>query len=137
MSNTNDTQDKLNWNNINQLHDAISNFSKQSFDIKKLWITIEVSIVTLLLTMKVSEKAILIAIGAVLLFFYFLDSMTYYYQDKLRKNMTDEQNEIRKRNNLDEMEFRGKCRVLRSLFNWSHLLYYVVLLFVIVLYFVC
>ena len=137
MSDTNNTQDKLNWNNINQLHDAISNFSKQSFDIKKLWITIEVSIVTLLLTMKVSEKTILFAIGAVLLFFYFLDSMTYYYQDKLRKHMTDEQNEIRKRNHLKEMEFRGKGRVFRSLFNWSHLLYYVVLLFVIVLYFIC
>lgn len=137
MGDTNNTQDKLNWNNINQLHDAISNFSKQSFDIKKLWITIEVSIVTLLLTLKVSEKTILVAIGAVLLFFYFLDSMTYYYQDKLRKSMTDEQNEIRKRNNLKELEFRGKCRVFRSLFNWSHLLYYVVLLFVIVLYFIC
>lgn len=137
MGDTNNTQDKLNWNNINQLHDAISNFSKQSFDIKKLWITIEVSIVTLLLTLKVSEKTIFVAIGAVLLFFYFLDSMTYYYQDKLRKSMTDEQNEIRKRNNLKELEFRGKCRVFRSLFNWSHLLYYVVLLFVIVLYFIC
>ena len=31
----NKTYDELSWDTIHQLHAAISNFSKQSFDIKK------------------------------------------------------------------------------------------------------
>lgn len=47
MNNRKEIQDKLSWDNINQLHNAVSNFSRQSFDIKKLWITVEISMVTL------------------------------------------------------------------------------------------
>lgn len=35
MNNRKEIQDKLSWDNINQLHNAVSNFSRQSFDIKK------------------------------------------------------------------------------------------------------
>ena len=53
MNNKNDTKDKLSWDKIHQLHEAVSNFSKQSFDIKKLWITVEVSAITLMMSLKV------------------------------------------------------------------------------------
>ena len=88
MNNRKEIQDKLNWDNINQLHNAVSNFSRQSFDIKKLWITVEISLITLLSSLKVGDIdfAVLI-IELVVFFFYFLDSMTYYYQNKLRYKM--------------------------------------------------
>lgn len=44
----NSINDELSWDAIHQLHSAISNFSKQSFDIKKLFITIVVSALTLI-----------------------------------------------------------------------------------------
>ena len=98
MDNRKEIQDKLNWDNINQLHNAVSNFSRQSFDIKKLWITVEISVITLLSTIKVeSLDFIVFIIELVTIFFYLLDSMTYYYQDKLRDQMEAERNAIRKR----------------------------------------
>lgn len=104
-----DINDKIIWNNINQLHDAVSNFSKQSFDIKKLWITVEVSAVTLMLSMKVYNlDIILLIVSAILLFFYFLDSMTYYYQDKLRESMHNERNAIRKKHGIDSVDYERK-----------------------------
>lgn len=139
MNNTKETMDKISWNNINQLHDAVSNFSKQSFDIKKLWITVEISIITLLININEGDlTTIIITASFVLLFFYFLDCMTYYYQDKLRENIKVEQNNIRKRHEIKPKDIdRNEWRVLRSFFNWSHLLYYVVGLILVVFFFVC
>lgn len=132
MNNRKEIQDKLNWDNINQLHNAVSNFSRQSFDIKKLWITVEISIITLLLTLEIKDcKFILLVSEVVLVFFYFLDSMTYYYQDKLRECMERERNAIRKRYGIKcNSVNREKCRFFRALFNYSHLLYYLVFLLV-------
>lgn len=121
-----DIKDKLSWDKIRQLHEAVSNFSKQSFDIKKLWITVEVSAITLMLTLKMNDvKFIVMVSTSILFFFYLLDSMTYYYQDKLRQIMANEQNAIRERNGIKkEKVVRTKWRLFRSFINWSHLLYY-------------
>ena len=129
MDNRKEIQDKLNWDNINQLHNAVSNFSRQSFDIKKLWITVEISVITLLSTIKVeSLDFIVFIIELVTIFFYLLDSMTYYYQDKLRDQMEAERNAIRKRYRIKYKSLeQEKSRIFKALFNWSHLLYYVVL----------
>lgn len=134
-----EVEDKLSWDKIHQLHEAVSNFSKQSFDIKKLWITVEVSVVTLLFSLKVHDPKVIVFIMAiVLLFFYLLDCMTYYYQDKLREKMAREQNEIRKRNGIKkEKEERTTWRLLRSLINWSHLLYYIVCLVLLAIFKLC
>lgn len=139
MGDVKEIQDKLSWNKINQLHEAVSNFSKQSFDIKKLWITVEISAMTLLLTLKIDDvKLLLIIAGVILLFFYLLDSMTYYYQDKLREIMAKEQNAIRKRNNISVQKIeRTNWRMFRSLINWSHLLYYSVCFILAVSYCLC
>ena len=139
MNNKNDTKDKLSWDKINQLHEAVSNFSKQSFDIKKLWITVEVSAITLMMSLKVKDfKFIVIVSIAVLIFFYLLDSMTYYYQDKLREGIAKEQNSIRKRNGIIEEKLeRTNWRFIRSLVNWSHLLYYIVITILVVTYILC
>lgn len=121
-----DIKDKLSWDKIRQLHEAVSNFSKQSFDIKKLWITVEVSAITLMLTLKMNDvKFIVMVSTSILVFFFLLDSMTYYYQDKLRQIMANEQNAIRERSGLKKEKVpRTKYRIIRSLINWSHLLYY-------------
>ena len=139
MNNKNDTKDKLSWDKIHQLHEAVSNFSKQSFDIKKLWITVEVSAITLMMSLKVKDfKFIVMVSFAVLIFFYLLDSMTYYYQDKLREGIAKEQNAIRKRNSIiEEKVERTNWRFFRSLVNWSHLLYYFVITILIVTYILC
>lgn len=139
MNNKNDTQDQLSWDKIHQLHEAVSNFSKQSFDIKKLWITVEVSAITLMKTLNVEDiKFIVMVSFAILIFFYLLDSMTYYYQDKLRESIAKEQNSIRRRNGVKEEKVeRTNWRFLRSLVNWSHLLYYIVVAILIFSYKLC
>lgn len=139
MNNKNDTQDQLSWDKIRQLHEAVSNFSKQSFDIKKLWITVEVSAITLMKSLNMEDFKFIVTVSfAILIFFYLLDSMTYYYQDKLREGIAKEQNAIRKRNGVKEEKVeRTNWRFLRSLVNWSHLLYYIVVAILIFSYKLC
>ena len=67
MDMENDTKDKLSWDKIHQLHEAVSNFSKQSFDIKKLWITVEVSAITLMMSLKVKDFKFIVIVSFALL----------------------------------------------------------------------
>ena len=134
----NKTYDELSWDTIHQLHSAISNFSKQSFDIKKLFITVVISALTLIYSIAKSiDLSLFVTVAIIVGLFYSLDTMTYYYQDKLRAKMVGEQNKIRERNGISAITYnRNNRRILRSLFNWSHLLYALILGLDIILYFI-
>lgn len=134
----NKVYDELSWDTIHQFHTAISNFSKQSFDIKKLFITVVISALTLIYSISKSiDLSLFVTVAIIVGLFYSLDSMTYYYQDKLRAKMAEEQNKIRERNGIPIIAYhRNDWRFFRSLFNWSHLLYASILILDLVLYFI-
>jgi len=123
--------DELNWNQINQLHNATSVLSKQSFEIKKICLTLEIASLTLMakFSNNTLDYSFFIA-GLIIPFtFYILDVMTYFYQDRLREKMIIEENKIRVRNDQDEkINDKNKFRFYRSIKNSSHLIYLVLII---------
>ena len=121
----------LQKNQIDQLHNATLNISKQCFEIKKLCLTIELTALTFTLnfTSNTYDCCLFIAfLGLIIpLIFWILDSLTYYYQDVLRYRMLEIENVVRKKNNLPKEKNRHKrstcCRLYHSAFNRSQILY--------------
>lgn len=118
--------DELNWNQIEQLHNATAALSKQSFEIKKICLTLEVASLTLIAKFLNNNLDLSLFVTGLIIpvFFYLLDTMTYYYQDKLRSKMIKEENIIRVRYQEEEKENpHNSWRLLRSFFNHSHWIY--------------
>ena len=67
--------------------------------------------------------------------FCFIDSYTYYYQDKLRGLMYNEEKKMKERHSIEfkvNMRFEKInfiVRILRSIFSYSNLLYAALLIF--------
>lgn len=131
--------DDLTWKTIDQLHNATSNFSKQSFDIKKVCLTVEVAAMTLIGNF-VDDKldlALFVAGLIIPLIFYFLDCTTYYYQDSLRGKMIKEENLFRARYGLSIKDNPHESRkIFRSVLNWSHWIYLALIILDLILLFV-
>ena len=126
----NEVADALNKIQIEQLHKATLNFSNNSLETKKLCITVEVAVFTLLTGIykekPLAELFVILRVFGVIVptLFYIVDVVLYYYQDRLRTRMILEENEIRKRHQLDERKnSRNKYRVIRSFFNGSQIMY--------------
>lgn len=132
-----DIDSEIDWKIIDQLHNAVLNFSKNSMQAKKIMFTLLGIFVAAMFkapTMCSIEKWFPVVIGIVTLFWAF-DAYTYFYQEKLRASMDARFEAIKSRytGGVNEDEFtlpeeRQKgCRVLRSLFNWSVLFYPVII----------
>ncbi|MFV0516951.1 MAG: hypothetical protein ACK5MV_06110 [Aminipila sp.] len=129
-NNNSDIADELNKIQIQQLHNATLNFSNNSLETKKLCITVEVAVFTLLTAIYKAESYSKL-IDAVRFFgilvpslFYIVDVVLYFYQDRLREKMVIEENEIRKRYKLTEKVInKNKHRVRKSFFNVSQIMY--------------
>jgi len=101
-------EDDCDKRQIEQLHRVVLNFSNQSFEMKKMSVTLEVPALTLVTTVfkdNLSDPlyvriVLMVGIGIPLLFFI-IDAITYYYQDKLRKQMHIIDNRIRIRHGLE------------------------------------
>jgi hypothetical protein len=132
-------EDNLTWKTMDQLHNATSNFSKQSFEIKKICLTLEVAALTLIGNFVNSKLDLALFVTGLIIavLFYLLDVMTYYYQTQLRGKMLRVENEYRLRHQMTEKvnDFFNKP-ILRSFFNWSHWIYGAIIVLDIVLYFV-
>jgi len=76
-------EDEVDWKMIDQLHNATAKFSASSLEFKKLYFTI-ISISTPII-FKISDEqfsvALLISPLLISLFFWFLDSFAYFYQE--------------------------------------------------------
>ena len=126
-----DTLYNLRNKQIDQLHNATLNISKQCFEIKKLCLTIEVTTLTFTLniTSNIDDCYLYIAfLGLIIpLIFWILDSLTYYYQDKLRYRMLKTENEIRNEYGLSMIENKHDrstfLRLYHSAINLSQTLY--------------
>lgn len=123
--------DDLDKIQIDQLHKATLNFSNNSLETKKLCVTMQIAIYTLLASIykQSSLSDFVIALEVLGIFipilFYAVDVVLYFYQDRLRENMDSRLNEIKKRNGLPiHIENKDKGRLLRSFFNGSQILYF-------------
>ncbi len=131
-------QDELDQSNIDQLNKVVLQLSNNCFDLKKFCVTVLISAFTLIATFTNHQlDPFLFTIGIfVVIFFWLLDSQSYYYQEKLRAYMKELAGNIAQRNNpllvvngvgMPLNDKRGersfKERVFSSLFNWSMLFY--------------
>ncbi|WP_353119602.1 hypothetical protein [Myroides odoratus] len=130
-------EDEVDWKIIEQLHNATNRFSTSSLEFKKFYFTI-LGLTTPIIYKLSGEKldySILLAPLIISIFFWFLDSFTYYYQEKLREKMDNHFGKLKQRNSqnessdTEEEEFtlpnnrNGKNRILRSIFNISNAFY--------------
>ncbi|MDR0957989.1 MAG: hypothetical protein LBM16_02120 [Clostridiales bacterium] len=135
-------EDSLDKDEISQLYKAVSGFSSQSFELKKLCVTVEVSVCTLFFTVFIDNFdntlfdnnlfGCLCKLSALLIpiLFCIVDITTYYYQDKLRASIFKLENNIRKRHEIATKEnkrfttrSRVPYRLFRSILNASNIIY--------------
>lgn len=93
-------EDEIDWKIIDQLHAATINFSTTSLELKKLLIVlIGIAVPSLIkLAGDKLDVSLFVTIYILTITFWFLDSFTYYYQEKLREKMDKLFNDIKKRN---------------------------------------
>lgn len=130
--------DELDWKVIDQLHSVVSQISGFCFEAKKLCVSVAFVVVAVIATFT-SDKvdhAVFVAGAAIPLCFWFLDSIGYYYQVKLRAAMNGLRQQISARNSTKLVVAGGADfiekkradapqlnRVLSSFFNHSMWLY--------------
>lgn len=102
-------EDEIDWKIIDQLHNATAKFSSASLEFKKIYFTIlGISTpVIFKLSGDTFDIALLLSPLVISAFFWFLDSFTYFYQEKLREKM-DKHFEILKERNLVKSDIAEK-----------------------------
>jgi hypothetical protein len=133
-------EDELDWKVIDQLHTATVNFSTTSLEIKKLFfVLIGIAVPTIIkLSGDKLDFSLFMTLYILTFTFWFLDSFTYFYQEKLREKMNWHFNEIKNRNKeslivpdgikqglVIEINRTNKNRLWRSASNPSVRFYFV------------
>lgn len=93
-------QDEIDWKIIDQLHSATLNFSSTSLELKKLlFVLIGIAVPSLIkLAGNKIDLSLFITIYLLSMTFWYLDSLTYYYQENLREKMDIRFSQIKARN---------------------------------------
>lgn len=93
-------EDEIDWKIIDQLHTATLNFSTTSLELKKLlFVLIAIAVPSLIkLANDKLDTSLFITIYLLAFTFWFLDSFTYFYQEKLREKMDNHFSQIKIRN---------------------------------------
>lgn len=128
--------DELDWKLLDQLHNAVSQISGFCFEIKKFCVTTTFIVLTLLVkfTSNKLDDAIFVAGFIIPFCFWFLDSIGYYYQVKLRGTMEAIRTNIKERAEIniitnerviskERIEKKLLSKVKNSFFNNSMWLY--------------
>jgi hypothetical protein len=102
-------EDELDWKVIDHLHSATVNFSTTSLEIKKLFfVLIGIAVPSIIkLSGDKLDLSLFIALYILTFTFWFLDSFTYFYQEKLREKMNWHFNEIKNRNKESLIVYDG------------------------------
>lgn len=143
MANISEMRNDLDKVSIDQVHKVVLHLSSNCFELKKLCATILISFGTLvsIFTEKTLDSSIFVGAIIIIVFFWVLDSQSYYYQQKLRNTMKDIAETMFARNQANiiidgvgvpVLSARQRREVLNSLFNNS-MLYYLLLVIIIVL----
>lgn len=125
---------------IDQLDAAILQFSKNTLASKKICATLLVGFITIILqlTKNYFDVSIYISCGLILFIFWITDSISYYYQRKLRIRMAEIVKELNNSPLIGlgiPLQTNEKITWKKSLFNHSQWFYYfgfTVLLLVII-----
>lgn len=134
MESSENIEDKIYWKKIDQLHNATINFSKNSLEIKKLLFVV-IGILTPLIINLCGNHitiALFISLYITIFLFWIFDSYTYYYQKKLRLQMDLYFKQILDKNENIQQKNKFKMIII-SLFNGSHLCFYGILMFVVII----
>ena len=144
-----DIDSEIDWKIIDQLHNAVLNFSRNSMQAKKIMFSLLGIFVTAMLHyLTISEIARwLPVIIVIVLLFWVFDAQTYYYQEKLRAAMDKRFESLKRRhlgrdyNYIDEFTLPNKrqksklfIKYLRSFTNGSVLFYPIIIAIVIIFF---
>ncbi|SCY93526.1 hypothetical protein SAMN05720606_112178 [Paenibacillus polysaccharolyticus] len=136
-------EDEIDWKIIDQLHNATLNFSTKSLEIKKMFLVFIGILIPAILKLSndTMNWSIVIIMYLSILSFWLIDSYTYYYQEKLRGLMDNRFINISKRNEREliikeniksgftiEPNRVKKVSKVKSIFNASHLIYFIMLI---------
>lgn len=93
-------EDEIDWKVIDQLHTATNTFSTASLELKKLYfVLVGVAVPSLIkLASDKLDTSLFVTLYLLTFAFWFLDSFTYFYQEKLREKMDKLFNQIKSRN---------------------------------------
>lgn len=126
--------DELEWAEVEQLHAATIEISKNCFEYKKLCVSLLGVGAALLIKFSDNPASHLSFVIALVLClgFWLADSTAFYYQRSVRNVMSVKFNSIAERNNVGEYKRSlGKPSVRSSLFNGSMTLYYSLVLVIL------
>lgn len=131
-------REKIDFININELHNSTLEISKQSFEIKKICIATIGALNGFLLSKsnfiyhpeisnhKTDEYLILSSLLLtffICVLFHITDGTTYYFQRKNREKQNEIKNKILLLENSEPIFF-NKTNIIKSLFNYSMTMYY-------------
>lgn len=93
-------EDEIDWKVIDQLHTATVNFSTTSLELKKLFfVLIGIAVPSLIkLASDKLDHSLFITLYILTFTFWFMDSFTFFYQEKLREKMNWHFTAIKNRN---------------------------------------
>ena len=137
-----DIDSEIDWKIIDQLHNAVLGFSRNSIQAKKIMFALLGVLVAAMMQVKNLQTCVkwFPFVIAIIILFWVFDAYTYYYQEKLREAMDIRFRALKRRypstNIDDELTLPDKrtagCRVIRSIFNTSVLLFYPTIIVMIV-----
>ncbi len=116
-------EDELDWSMLDQLRGAVSQISNFCFEIKKFCVTTEIAVVAVLVkfTGDKLDQSIFITGMIIPICFWFLDSLGYFYQVKLRGLMENIRANLRDRNSKPLISGRDipVIDLARTQKNWA------------------
>ncbi len=142
-------EDELDWNLIDQLHKVVLQISIFCFRTKQIGITVEIAVIGLLIkfTDNKLDNSIFIAGLLIPVCFWFMDSIAYFYQAKIRGVMNSILKRLKDRNipsliDDNEAQIIERKRIdrkkhhiiLSAFFNHSMWLYYMLIVADIILW---
>lgn len=123
---------------IDQLDAAILQFSKNTLATKRICATLLIGVSTIVLKITNDKIDYALYVGSIvtLIFFWIIDSNSYYYQRKLRIRMTDIVNKLRANEFISDgygmpLNKREKASWSKAFFNSSQVFYYLGFLIII------
>ena len=134
-----DISNELKKIQIAQLHNATLNISNNSLETKKLVVTTITAVCTILIGLYKEHiyeqmNLLLALIFIIVMLFYIVDVCFYFYQDRLRENIDKKMNDIYREYQLKEIKLdKYEHRVRRSIFNYSQILYFLMMFLLIVI----
>ena len=132
--------DELDWSLLDQLHAVVLQIGAFCFRTKQVFLTILIGVIGLIITLTSDKLDDSIFVAGILIpiCFWFLDSIAFYYQAKLREVMIEVRARIKNRNSNNQDDAPNKKdnensdtnpisvqKIQEAFFNHSMWLYYI------------